>query len=593
MDKIREKSPTEIILERKLLTASKESIDEEIPNTKYNFFKEKAKEIIDFHLNEDNGSRKTLNYIETQGLKRSMFKEEEEPPKLSSSSQRHLKNKNIQINELFQNEISGQSDFLKIKDLMTKQNISLENAIESIKKIKKPLTAIRSSNSKDYTNDQASEIEEIALYLSKEIEKTASSFREVLRLIEQLSKISALEKADIKRAMKEDMEAAKNKAKIKYENQLKAIIEHNKELSSNKRRSISEDDHNEKIAQLQSSLKKLTESYNESIENSKRKNIETNKLQNKIISLNEEIEHLHADIENFQAIIKSQQSVDSSQSANLRAEINYMRDMLNKSKKELEISRKTDTGKLAKLEVMKEREIERLKSEAKILENQLQDALNHMRKGDELARAEIQDLHREVRRLEEENKLNSQRYKEDIENLHRELQEKDKQLHFEREKLITEIDIKEELKRIHLELEEKDKQLYLDRERLMEEIDAKEELRHKQKNEWGEICDNLILEIKTLKEQLNGACEDNRKLIEESARDRQNRIQDETKIKSQKEKLRDKLREQDMELRKFWEVVKELQQINTAKGKIDFNDIRSLMNVKGLARQIKRAQKTF
>ncbi|CAG9327273.1 unnamed protein product [Blepharisma stoltei] len=597
MDKVREKSPSEIILERKLMAPYKEKFDEETPISKFETFREKAKEMINFHLNEDNGSRRMINHEEIDKMKKSMFKEENTSPKLSANFKKRMNAKKFKekwdMSDLYKTEISTQAEFLKIKELMIKQNSSLENTIENIRKIKKPLNSIRGSNNKDYLNEQVSEIEGVSTNLLIGIEGIVLAFHEVLRLIEQLGKIYTLEKNELKSVMQEEKEAALSKAKEKYENQLKALTEHNKELSLSTKGKISEEEHKDKILELEAKIKSVAEACNENIENSKRKSAEINKLQSTIIKQNEEIDHLHSDIKNFQAIIKSQESIDSSQTANLKAEISYLNDMLSQSQKQLESSRKSDNGKLSKLELTREREVERLKSDIIMLQSQLEESVNHMRKTDDLGRAENKDLQREIKKLSDENKNIKKRYREEVESLQRELQEKDRLLHLDREKLINEIDVREEWKRLHLELEEKDRQLYSERERLMAEIDKKEEIKNKQKIEWAEICDNLSLEIKQLKEKLYESCENNRRLLEELDRSRANKMQGEISFKTQKEGFRDKLKDKTLEVKKFWEIVQELQQICITKGKIDYNDIRSLMNIKGLVKRAKKGQKSI
>lgn len=554
---IREKDPSEVLLERKLLSSFVEFTDEsEKPNSRYLFLKDKAKEMIDYHMNSDNSNKRQLNQLEIQGLKNSLFGSEASSPKLSSSLRKHVTKKKqklkLQVHELYQTEISGQAEFLKIKDMMMKQNGNLENTIQNLKILKKPLKAIKATLNKDHIAEQTLEIEELSANIVSDLENQMIVFHDIIRLTESLGKICLFEKNELRRMLNEEMDTRLIKAKQKYENQLKAVIEHNKELSKSVKGKISEDEHYEEVSQLKDAITDLNKAYNDSLEITKRKSNDINKLQTTIVKQTEEIGRLYNDLSNFQSIIKSQQTIEDSQTVNLKAEIEYLNDMLAQASKELEISRQTESGKIAQIEVTKDREIERLKTDVKLLENQLQDSIYHSRSDDGLNKRVIHELKTEIQNYQDELKVLNHQFREEIAGM-------------------------------HIAIAEKEKQMCLERERLLSEIDSKEQIKIKHKNEWGDIYEGLTREIKKLKSETNQLFLDNQKLVAELNRNQDTQAEGQVSFKHQQESYRVRLKEREMELRKFWEIIKELQQLYNSKGKIDFNDIRSLLNIKGLS----------
>ena len=142
-------------------------------------------------------------------------------------------------------------------------------------------------------------------------------------------------------------------------------------------------------------------------------------------------------------------------------------------------------------------------------------------------------------------------------------------------------------------LEEKERQLSTERERISIEIETREKHRIKQKNEWAEIYTGLKHEIKELKQTIIDITEEKeRKNLHSSIREN-DITESQITLKAQIETLKAKLRERENELKSLWELISELQRADAAKGHIDFNDIKTLIIIKNLEEKAKQRLKKF
>jgi chromosome segregation ATPase len=542
MAAIRERSPSEIYLEKKLLNCL--PTNTETPVQLFNYFKSKAKEMINYHLDKPKKPRKTS--------KENQENYEETPPKFNYKK----KPKALKVKDSLESEPSD--DFKRLKEMIIKRAYVIENVASLISNQKKSLNSIKGQTNREQLFKQIDEIEDSNNNVLNELETLLLSLHDAMRQADKISQISAFEKNNQSKELNVSFQETLNKERKKYETQIAALQELNYKLSSLPKASDVEKEYNKKINDLQNKLNFHQDSLSEKTDSIKKKHQEINELLVSISEKNKEIENLQDTQKNLSDFIKSQEESSEREISVLKSEISKLERLLKENSSALENSLRNEINISNQSIQSKDREISRLQLDIGTLEEQLR------RQGFEIdtKQRNIFELREEIQKLQDQRKAISKNESQEINYLRQ-------------------------------SLEEKERQLINERERISVEIETREKHRIKQKNEWAEIYTGLKHEIKELKQtiiDLND--EKDRRGMYSSIRE--NEISEsQITLKSQVETLKNKLRERDNELKSLWEIVSELQRTDSSKGRIDFNDIKTLIIIKNLEDKAKQRLKKF
>ena len=313
-----------------------------------------------------------------------------------------------------------------------------------------------------------------------------------------------------------------------------------------------------KLNDLQNKLNFHQENLEEKSEGLKRKQTEYSELLVSLNDKNQEIEGLEKDIDQLQELIKSQEQGFERENSVLRSDISKLEKLLKDTSLAQEQSSKNELQVVNQSLQSKEREISRLRMDLSNLEEQLRKQTFEL----DAKQRNIFELREDVQKLQEQRKIVSKNESQEIQILRQ-------------------------------ALEEKERQLSAERERISVEIETREKHRIKQKNEWAEIYTGLKHEIKELKQTIIDLTEEKeRRGIHSSIRESEV-SESQITIRAQNETLKAKLKEKESELRAIWEIISELQRTDSSKGRLDFNDVKTLIIIKNLEEKAKQRLKKF
>ena len=545
MAAIRERSPSEIFLEKKLLNCLPESIETTGPL--FNYFKSKAKEMISYHLNKPKNPKKYSKENDSE------YYDDITPPKPNFKKKPKRTSK---VKEFL--EIEPADDYKRLKEMIEKRAFVIENATNSLLSQKKILNSIKITTNRDHLIKQVTEVEETNENIVSELESLLLSLHECLRQAEKLSQISLFEKSNLTKELNINFQENLNKERKKYDLQIRALQDSNKSLSALPKAADVEKEYSKKLFDLQNKLELNQGTITEKTEGLRKKQSELSDLHLNLSEKTKEIGNLRSEITNLQEFIKSQEESFERENSVLKTEISKLERVLaeNESAHEEALAYKVQNTEQSLQS--KEREFSRLKLEYSNLEEQLR-RLNFELESKQRTIFELKD---EVQKLQDHKKIISRNESQEITILRQ-------------------------------ALEEKERQLSTERERISIEIETREKHRIKQKNEWAEIYTGLKHEIKELKQTIIDITEEKeRKNLHSSIREN-DITESQITLKAQIETLKAKLRERENELKSLWELISELQRADAAKGHIDFNDIKTLIIIKNLEEKAKQRLKKF
>ena len=544
MAAIRERSPSEINLEKKLLNCLPSS--SENGGQLFHFFKSKAKEMINYHLDKPKKPRKGAKenepevYEELTSLK-TTYKKKQKPQKSKEMI-----------------EIEPSDDYKRLREMVSKRVYVIENTTNMIHSQKKALNLMKVTTNREQLINQASEVEESNENIVKELQSLLLSLHDSLRQIDKLSQISAFEKANLSKELNVEFQETINKERRKYDAQIKALQDSNRNLASLPKAADVEKEYLKKLNDLQNKLNFHQENLEEKSEGLKRKQTEYSELLVSLNDKNQEIEGLEKDIDQLQELIKSQEQGFERENSVLRSDISKLEKLLKDTSLAQEQSSKNELQVVNQSLQSKEREISRLRMDLSNLEEQLRKQTFEL----DAKQRNIFELREDVQKLQEQRKIVSKNESQEIQILRQ-------------------------------ALEEKERQLSAERERISVEIETREKHRIKQKNEWAEIYTGLKHEIKELKQTIIDLTEEKeRRGIHSSIRESEV-SESQITIRAQNETLKAKLKEKESELRAIWEIISELQRTDSSKGRLDFNDVKTLIIIKNLEEKAKQRLKKF
>ena len=535
MAEIRERSPSELRTERKLVDPLYAEYSPEARNQPlYSFFREKAKDMISYHLD-----KKKINYVPQ---KENSKPTNSTPPK-SSKKQKRSKKPKLQQPEFHE----APSEILRVKDLLSKRSYILESAANQMKHLKKSLNTLKLTTSRDHLLQEAGEMDESIDQLQRDLESSLLSLHDTMRQVEKLGQVTAFEKTEIRKEFQEELQSALEIQKQKYENKLVALQEQNQKLSKQLKTRVSESELQDKVSIVEQKHAKVLEEAKKKEETITSLRKESQGLNSSLSGKQQEIEKLYREIDNLNTFIKNQEEDYEDSLQNLNAEIKNLSQKVQEQNHELSFLRQAEYQNTQ--DFSKDNEIKRLRSEVNQLEEAIEGQRRKARLNEDARQREIFELREELDRL---------RYQ--------------KESHSSQDQVFS----------LRKALEEKERQIELQKERFETELESKEKHRIKQKNEWAEIYTNLKHEIKELKKKVSEMTEENERILNHAERNYRDSMDGKISLKSQNDNLKQKVKEKDQEIKLLWEVLSELQRTYQNKGKIDFNDVRTLLVIKNL-----------
>lgn len=542
---IRERSPSEINIEKKLTNFQGDFEDTvERTGNLYGFFRKQAKEVINYHLDKTKKPKK-----QKLGQERRQKSVAEDISPIKNITLKKKKGKIIRKSE--GEEIVEDNEYSKIKEILKRRRYVIESAITSLQSQMKPLSTIKVTTNREHLVQQVCEVENTNQKIMSDLEAQLLSLHDAMRQIEKLGQISSHETKILKLEMTENYEIEMKKDREKYERQLEALKESNANFAKLPKVTDVEHEFKKRIKELENQIEQKNLILDEKTENMIKKSSEVGNLQVNLHRKQQEIEKLNKELENMQKMLDSQQSEYENQLNDTSSGMQNLNEKLKVLSKELENSRNSAGEKVASVEQAKDREISRLQKELANADEEYRERLKTYRLEDESKNREIRDLKVEIQRIQDQ-----------------------------QENLLLSGD--QEVYMLRKALEDKEKQLASERERMLIEIENKEKYRIKQKNEWAEIYTGLKHEIKDLKERISQITLENDNLAGKMDRSHNENVDGQLTLKSQVETFKQKIREKEQELKNLWEVVAELQRTHQTKGKIDFNDVRTLIVIKNL-----------
>ena len=544
MSSIRERSPSEIYLEKKLLNY--QSSNSESSGLLFNFFKSKAKEMITYHLDKPKKPRRISkeNYPEDS--------EDYTPPKSFSRSKPRPKKARESL------DVEPSDDYKRLREIISKRAYVIENVTGSINSQKKVLNTIKVTTNREQLVRQVSEVEESNDQVVEELETLLLSFHDSLRQIDKLAQISAFEKSNLTKELNIDFQESLNKERKKYEAQIKALQDLNRSLSALPKAVDVEREYTKKITEIQNKLDFHQESLEGKSDSLRKKQAELSELLRTVSEKNNEIEKGEEENDRLQALIKSQEENFERENSVLRSDIAKLERILKENASNQEQSIAAELQAAHQSIQHKEREISRLKLDLENIEEQMRRQHFEI----DTKQRNIFELREEIQKLQDHKKVSSKNESQEIAYLRQ-------------------------------GLEEKERQLAMERDRVSIEIETREKHRIKQKNEWAEIYTGLKHEIKELKQTIMDLTEEReRRGLHSSIRDSEV-SESQITLKTQIETLKLKLKVRDNELKSLWEIISELQRADSSKGRLDFNDVRTLIIIKNLEEKAKQRLKKF
>lgn len=539
MSAIRERSPSEIALEKKLLNCKQVLGSNTGPL--FDFFKSQAKSMINYHMDKPKKSKKYSKENEEDDA------EGFTPPKVFKKKPQARRSK-----EFIETEPTD--DYKKLRETVNKRAYVVETVLSLISSQKKALNTIKLTTNREHLLKQVEEVEDSNETILKELEALTLSLHESLRQVDKLAQISNFEKTSLTKELNVEFQESINKERKKFEAQIRALQDQNKVLNALPKAVDVEREYQKKLNDLTNKLEICTSSLEDKSESLKKRHSDFSELLKDLSQKNQEIESLEKELSNLQSLLRSSEERFERENAVLKTDLSKLERMMKENSSAQEINLKNEVQLVTSSNQAKEREISKLKLDLNSLEEQCRRQSFEI----ETRQRNIIELKEEIMKLHDMQKVSAKSDSQEINYLRQALEEKEQQLSFERERINV-------------------------------EIETREKHRIKQKNEWAEIYAGLKHEIKELKQTIADLTDERRGLSV-----RENEFSDsQISLKSQVETLRTKLKDKENETRALWDIFVELQRAESSKGRIDFTDIKTLIIIKNLEEKAKQKLKKF
>ena len=282
---VKKRQPEEVLLEKKLRNPIAIPDDQNKP--RYDFFKTKMQELIDYHLDYAKFNKKIITEEDLEKIQK--YEEVEVPKRII-----HKKSKSMQV------ELTAEPK--QLRDSLLLKISSFEKIIALVRSSERLVKSIENLENLDALPSKLTSLASTLTSISSISDQEINNFHYLLTLLDTFTQKSSSELVSSKKLLQEKHEKEKNSIQEKYENKLRALLEHNKVLSSHKKENKIIAGLNERVQSLEKLLTESDKQVIDKIDLAKQRSSEIHSLNSVISSKNEEISRLKKDLKDLEEV---------------------------------------------------------------------------------------------------------------------------------------------------------------------------------------------------------------------------------------------------------------------------------------------------
>ena len=373
---VKVKGPDEIYLEKQMRNPLGLSKIQDSKH-KYQFFRDKVKEFINYHLDFGKYDKKIISEDELNDIR----KIEEEKPKILKKKLKTIEEKDSDIKNLRQNLLNQVNNLEKISSLIKSAQRSIEN--------------LENTETKDQSL-KFSFFPQIFATILDLINKDIINFHHILTQLDNYHNQSFLTLQNQKKDFAKTLKSEIQNTIEKNEQKLKALYQHNKSLSSAKHESKLSQVFKEKIESLESQMNEISESLSKKTDQLKQKTAEIQVFKQNIEKLNEEVLKLQNDKKSLESLITVQQESYHGQIYDLTSEIARIKNISQES----QLAHQLEISELKYLSESSKNRLDQVVFELEKCEEQLDYEKKQAQDREDFLSTENRDLRIEIERLD-------------------------------------------------------------------------------------------------------------------------------------------------------------------------------------------------
>jgi chromosome segregation ATPase len=569
---VKEKTPIEIRDEKNYENQFYEIPEDELSTPRgsneslYDFLRRTAKSQINYHLNKKTKKKKKKKLlpevVEEPKDEEEISVSTEVREQLSKKKGLNVKTKLVDRdikNLTLEKSAAGKysKDASRVKEMLGKRISTLEAVIGQLNSQWKMLEALKAGGNREQVLKIAAELSTRNESMVKDLEGQVKTVHDTMRQVEKIGQQADYEKNEIKKQCQEELKNAVFQEQEKADLKIRALKDHNKQLSALINRQPDEYKMMQEITEMEQQISQLEAEVTERRVYMSKHSNEVEVLKSRLQEREQELEMIEKEHRELQNILRNQRDDYEYQINSLSSEISNLNAQLSSTADRLNVTRSSEHQRFAAIEAEKDKEIARLKAELIRVHEETHLKLKAAQKDEEAMRREIAELRRELHKIDERN----------------------------RSVLDTEGG---ELNRLRVMFEERERQFAIEKEQMTEALNTKEKHRLKQKNEWAEIYTTLKHEIKELKRRVSDLTMDNERLTRQLDQTHTSTIDNELTLKAQNDNLRNRIKEREVEMSNLWDSLSELSKIAVSKGRIDPRDFQTVLSIRKLDEKSRR-----